>query len=480
MRRPSLVGPIILIAIGLLFLLRNFLPGLQLLELLSRYWPYALIVWGVVRLIEVLFDHRSGPGAGRKGVSGGEWVLVALVCVAGSGLFWGRQQASVWSNRISVGAWELFGESYEYPVDGAIAAGRTPRVLIENARGDTRITGSDTEQVRVTGTKSIRAMSREAADRDDRASTVQITREGETIVIRSTLDRSGSGPQGRTNLEIQIPRGARVETRGRYGDFDVDNVDGDVEVSSENAGVRLANVGGNVRIDLRRSDLVRAVGVKGNVEVKGRGDDVELDNIGGIVLVSGSYSGDVEFRRIARQLRFVSQTTNLQVEKVAGTLRLVGGEMTGSDVTGPLTLRAKSKDVELNGFSDGVELNVDRGDITLQPGTGVVGKVSAVTRAGDVELILPAAAKFTLEARTRRGDLTNDYGTPLRETSEGRGGSLEGSVGAGPRLVLETDRGDIRVRKGEGRPAPVEVEKPLEPAPPTPPRTPLPLERSVQ
>jgi DUF4097 and DUF4098 domain-containing protein YvlB len=165
---------------------------------------------------------------------------------------------------------------------------------------------------------------------------------------------------------------------------------------------------------------------------------------------------------------------------VAGTLRLVGGEMTGSDVTGPLTLRAKSKDVELNGFSDGVELNVDRGDITLQPGTGVVGKVSAVTRAGDVELILPAAAKFTLEARTRRGDLTNDYGTPLRETSEGRGGSLEGSVGAGPRLVLETDRGDIRVRKGEGRPAPVEVEKPLEPAPPTPPRTPLPLERSVQ
>ena len=87
MRRPSLVGPIILIAIGLLFLLRNFLPGLQLLELLSRYWPYALIVWGVVRLIEVLFDHRSGPGAGRKGVSGGEWVLVALVCVAGSGLF---------------------------------------------------------------------------------------------------------------------------------------------------------------------------------------------------------------------------------------------------------------------------------------------------------------------------------------------------------------------------------------------------------
>ena len=159
---------------------------------------------------------------------------------------------------------------------------------------------------------------------------------------------------------------------------------------------------------------------------------------------------------------------------------LAGGEMTGSDVTGPLVLRAKSKDVELNGFSDAVELNVDRGDLTLQPAASAIGKLSAVTRAGNVELILPAAAKFALDARTRRGELTNDYGAPLRETSEGRGGSLAGSVGAGPRLLLETDRGDIRVRKVEGRPAPVEVEKPLEPAPPTPPRTPLPLERSVQ
>jgi hypothetical protein len=103
-----------------------------------------------------------------------------------------------------------------------------------------------------------------------------------------------------------------------------------------------------------------------------------------------------------------------------------------------------------------------------------------MTKAGDVELVLPAAAKFAIAARTRRGEVTNDYGPPLRMANEERGGSLEGSTGDGPRVVLETDRGDIRVRKGEGRPAPVEVEKPLEPAPPTPPRTPLPLERSVQ
>ena len=240
MRRPSLLGPIVLIVIGLLFLLRNFLPELQLFDLLTRYWPYGLIAWGVVRLGEVLLGRRGDD----RGVSGGEWVLVVLLCLAGSGLHWGRQQSSWWSNRIAQGTWELFGESYEFPVNGSLEAGKTPRILIDNARGDTRITGSDIEQVRMTGTRSIRALNQEAANRDDRATAVQIVREGDTIVIRSTLDRSGTGPQGRADLEIQVPRGARVETRGRYGDFDLDNVDGDVEISSENAGVRLANLGG--------------------------------------------------------------------------------------------------------------------------------------------------------------------------------------------------------------------------------------------
>jgi hypothetical protein len=474
MRRPSLLGPIVLIVIGLLFLLRNFLPELQLFDLLTRYWPYGLIAWGVVRLGEVLLGRRGDD----RGVSGGEWVLVVLLCLAGSGLHWGRQQSSWWSNRIAQGTWELFGESYEFPVNGSLEAGKTPRILIDNARGDTRITGSDIEQVRMTGTRSIRALNQEAANRDDRATAVQIVREGDTIVIRSTLDRSGTGPQGRADLEIQVPRGARVETRGRYGDFDLDNVDGDVEISSENAGVRLANLGGNVRIDLLRSDLVRAVGVKGNVEVKGRGDEVELDNIGGTATVNGTFSGDIEFRKIARQLRFESQSTSLQVENVVGTLRLSGGELTGSDVTGPLVLRAKSKDVELNGFTGAVSVEVDRGDVTLRPAGIAFGKVAAMTKAGDVELVLPAAAKFAIAARTRRGEVTNDYGPPLRMANEERGGSLEGSTGDGPRVVLETDRGDIRVRKGEGRPAPAIVEKPLDS--PAPPATPLPLQRSVQ
>ena len=79
MRPRSIVGPIVLIGIGSLFLVRNLLPEIAFFDMFIRYWPFLLIAWGVVRLVEVLFwagTRRSVPAAG---VSGGEWTLVTPV-----------------------------------------------------------------------------------------------------------------------------------------------------------------------------------------------------------------------------------------------------------------------------------------------------------------------------------------------------------------------------------------------------------------
>ena len=78
---------------------------------------------------------------------------------------------------------------------------------------------------------------------------------------------------------LSFPQGSSIEAHGRYGDFDIQGINGNVNINSDNAGVRLENLGGNVQIDTRASDTIRAVDVKGSVELKGRGDDVELRNI---------------------------------------------------------------------------------------------------------------------------------------------------------------------------------------------------------
>ncbi len=47
----SLAGPLILIAVGVLFLIHN-LTGFDLFQVLRRYWPLILIVIGISKLLE--------------------------------------------------------------------------------------------------------------------------------------------------------------------------------------------------------------------------------------------------------------------------------------------------------------------------------------------------------------------------------------------------------------------------------------------
>jgi len=84
--RRSITGPLILLLIGCLFLWRNLHPELPVFDLVAQYWPFLLIVWGLMRLIEALL-WRSGTGDNRVrgSFSGGEVVLVIFVCMIGLG-----------------------------------------------------------------------------------------------------------------------------------------------------------------------------------------------------------------------------------------------------------------------------------------------------------------------------------------------------------------------------------------------------------
>ena len=46
MRPRSLVGPLLLIALGILLLLQTLSPQFPLWEIAAQYWPLVLIAWG--------------------------------------------------------------------------------------------------------------------------------------------------------------------------------------------------------------------------------------------------------------------------------------------------------------------------------------------------------------------------------------------------------------------------------------------------
>lgn len=459
MRRSSIVAPLILIAIGALFLARNLYPDLPVLDYLARYWPFVLIAWGALRLGEVMYWSMSDRPLPRLGVSPGEWALAILLCFFGSSLHAVRGFSTWWPrNGAIIGGLDMFGESFEFPLSGEKQASKTARVVIENFRGNARITGADTDAVKVTGHRTIRSLDQSNADSANQEAPFELTGDASEIHVRNNQERVSNGRvRFNADMEISVPKGASVEAHGIYGDFDITGVDGSVDIVSDNAGVRLQDIGGDTRIDLRRSDVVRANGVKGSLELKGRGGDIDLQDVQGQVTISGAYSGVLQFRNLAKPLRFQGETTTLECERLPGELRMTRGDVTGSNLVGPVTLSTRSRDVQMSDFTNSLDISVDRGDITLHPGAAPIARIEAQTRSGNIDLALPANAKFDLSATTSHGEATNDFGAPLRASDEGRGSSVKGSNG-GATVTLHSDHGDVTVRKASAEEGPATKE----------------------
>jgi hypothetical protein len=475
MRRGSVIGPLILIGFGALFLFRNLWPEIPLVDFISRFWPFLLIGWGAVRLIEVLVWSTTGRPLPRNGVSGGEWMLVFLICVVGATMYTAHNYSSWFPTghalrRIVVN----MGESFDYtlaPVEKPCA--KNCRIVIESFRGNAKISGSaDATTVKAGGQETVRSFQQTDADSANKQAPLELIQQGDEIIVRSNQDKVSDRVQPTADLDISVPLGSSIEAHGRYGDFDIQSINGNVDINSDNAGVRLEGIGGNVHIDTRASDIIRAVDIKGSLELKGRGDDVELQNVAGLVTVNGVYVGEIQLRNLAQPLRWEDPLNSISFEKLPGQVRLTRGELTGNNIVGPIHFKARSSDVQLSDFTQSLDLTLDRGDIDLRPGKDLP-KMEVHTRSGDITLALLPGSKFDLRATTNRGDAENEFGEPLRAEEAGRGNTIQGNTGGGPQLRLETGRGSVTVRKASAEEAkPPDI--PSTPAPPKPPKAPSP------
>jgi hypothetical protein len=466
MRKRSVTGPILLLAIGAFFLWRNLHPDTQIFDLISLYWPLALIAWGLLRLVEVVVWRNRG----LTGLTSGEVVLVVLICLAGSGL-WAAHEHGV---RFSTGSLDVFGEQFDYPVTAHAPAAGMTRVAFENPRGNIKVTGSDTQEVTVNGHKVIRAWYRNDADHSNGNTPVEVVPQGDRLLIRSNQDHVPDNQRISDDLEVTVPRGMAVEAHGRSGDYDVSDVSGNVELATDRGDVRLERVGGDVRLDIGRSDLIRAAGVGGKVEIQGRGSDLEMEDIKGQVTINGNYAGTLAFRNLAKPLQFEgARTTEIHVQAIPGSINMDLGQLTATGMVGPIHMVTGSRDVKLQQFTQSLELETLRGDIELEPGKAPLPSIEARSSVGRIDLILPESAAFDLMATAERGEAFNGFGSPISQHNDGRRATLEGKVGDGPAIRLTAARGTVSVRK-QGAPAPDTPDAP-EGQGPKPPQPPKPL-----
>ena len=441
MRHRSITGPLILLLVGGLLLWNNFHPEASVLQLLANYWPFLLILWGALRLIEVLLPaNREWRGS----FTGGEVALIVLICIIGWGIHEGFRHGIRWR----ASGIDMFGDAYDYPVNGKAAAQGAKRIVFDSPAGNIKITGADIDEVQVNGHKSIRAYGRGDADRTNGNTPLEIQREGDHILIRTNQDHAPDNQRISDDLQITVPRAMAVDAHIRRGDFDISDITGNLELATRRGDARLARLGGNARLELDRSDLIRAVDVKGGVEIEGQGADLSLENVQGKVSVNGGYTGSLEFKNLAQPLQFQgARNTELHVEAVPGQITMDMGQFRGDGIVGPVRLVTRSRDIRMSAFTQSLALETERGDVELLPSLPMPS-IEARSGNGDINLIVPDKAAFQLDATAEHGDAVNGYGSPLEQHSSGHSSTLKGKTGDGPMVRLTSTRGTVGVRKG--------------------------------
>ncbi|MBY0503479.1 MAG: DUF4097 family beta strand repeat-containing protein [Bryobacteraceae bacterium] len=471
MKRASLIAPLIVIAIGVLFLINNLRPELSVWRLIAGYWPWVLVGWGAIRTVEILYSWQQGQVLPQRGVSGGEWAFIIFLSIFGMGTSAAGRITNWPGDRFNILGWNMVGETYDFPLHGEQSADGVKKIVLENLRGNARLVGGDGNAVKVDGRTIIRALDRATAERANARIPLSLSRQGDVLYIRTSQERWTGQERLSAELDIALPRNVSVECKGRYGDFDVTGITGAVDVDSDNAGVRLNDIG-SARIEVRRSDTVRAANVKGTVEVKGRGEDLDLENIAGQVTVDFRYTGDLRFRQLAKPIRFRSDSSEMAMERINGEVRMTRGEIDADDFTGPakIVVRSRSRDLKLSNFSQSLEIDLDRGDIELRPNRQPMAMIEARTRSGAVTLAMPSKAGFQLSATTKRGEYENEFGAPLTSGPADRGGIIQGTTGAGPKINVSTDRGSLTVLRSTGETSAISpVSPPSAPVAPLPP-----------
>ncbi len=478
--RRSFSGPIILIALGTLFLLGTMgvLDWHNLGLWFARYWPLLLIIAGVIKLIEYQQAQRQGTRASGIG-AGGIFLIIFVIMV---GLIATHASRVHWEDlgiNIDDGSdFPMFGSKYNFDDQLAQAFPEGASLHITDTRGAVNITASEDDQIRVVVHKRISAEDQAEADKWNGGTKPQLTVSGSIVTLNA--NNQGAGDHWvAEDLDVSLPRKAAVVASTRYGDVSITGREGNLDITSQHGGVNAADINGKVSLNLDHSSA-RISQVASDVSIDGRANDVSIEDVKGAVHLDGEFMESVKLAKISQSVIFKSSRTDMDFSRLDGDLDLDSGDLQASDVVGPLRLTTRSKDIRLTGVSGDVRLQDENGSVELR--MNKMGSIQVDNRKGDIQIYLPDKAGFQVDARARNGEIETDFDQLKIDDSNDQALATGTVSGGGPHLVANNEHGSIEIRKassvveapeGPSLPKlPNAPKLPSLPKPPKPPRAP--------
>src|ERR1700733_10013003 len=224
LRRSSILGPLLLVTIGVLFLLQQtgHIERHHLWAWYGRFWPALLVVAGVVLLLEWAFDQYAQSDSTepryRRRIGGGVFTLLVLLGIAG---IISNDIHSHPDHRWLLGDLhlnqdnldEFLGDKHESRQSLTHPPPAGAGLTVDNPRGDVIVSGtSDDNQIHVEVEKNVYSRSDSEADARAQQLSPKFTTNGNTASL-SVPALEGT----RADLTITLPPTAAVTITANHG-----------------------------------------------------------------------------------------------------------------------------------------------------------------------------------------------------------------------------------------------------------------------
>jgi hypothetical protein len=463
MRHGSIVGPLIVLSVGVVFLLAQIgtLSWGRSLEWYGRWWPAVLILAGIVLLLEWAIDQRRESGTGSTRVVGGGVIfLLILLALAGLssraveyGLDWRDHKFGNGYTK-----WDhLYGDRHDADssLNWSMPAGST--MVIRNPHGDVTVSGSSSDgQIHVNVHTQTYAW--KDSDAAQKTKELQPTFSSDHGVLSLNVN---SVEGGEADLTVEIPRTSPVTIQADRGDVTVNEMSTPVTVSANHGDVDVSGIDNSVTLHVNDDDSsVTLHSIRGAVSVEGHSGDIEISEVTGALTLQGDFFGSTHLEHINGAVRFNTTRTQFSAARLDEEFSVDSDSLNANELLGPVILKTENKNITLDRVQGRVDVSNRNGSVELTNAAPLDG-ITVHNQHGSVDVGLPGNVGFEVDAQTKNGDMENDFGlTP--EGSEGTH-TLRGRIATGgPTVTIATTDGDVTIRRSSVASLP--------PAPPAPPR----------
>jgi len=286
-------------------------------------------------------------------------------------------------------------------------------IIIEADLGDIKVT-SGGSNVSVDVIRRARTSSQSKANDLFKELDVTFTPEGNNVHIRAKYDQPTSWFHWNNDLDVRfvvnVPSQFNVDLKTSGGDITVSDLNGQAKVNTSGGDVALGHIAGAVDAHTSGGDISMA-GSNASALLSTSGGDIKVDNTAGALNVKTS-GGSIDIGRAQGDLKAHTSGGSIEIGDAGG---VIDASTSGGSIKARLSRQP-------------------RGDSRLS------------TSGGGITVHVAANVGLDIDAHTSGGDVDSDV--PVTVLGKQDDSSLNGKLnGGGPKLVLRSSGGDIRLQK---------------------------------